>query len=426
MKFIDLFAGLGGFHIALRKHGMECVFASEINEELRGLYSKNFDMECHGDVTGIQIDNIPAHDILCAGFPCQPFSKAGKQKGLKDVDRGNMIFYIVDILKFHKPKYFILENVSNLRGHDQGKTWETISELLSDCDYSFQDYILSPHHFGVPNKRERMFVLGHRKELSNGESITFKEKSRKKLDGYLEGGKAHKRLNSDQTNCLKVWQKYFIQRLSKDCPMPKFPIWAMEFGANYPLDKKAPYYMTQRELESYKGAFGVSLKGIPKREQLVRLPVYASYNERKLPRWKVNYIQKNRDFWKHNKKNLKDFIPRVKTFVNSWQKLEWNAGDDSKRDIFEHLLQFRSSGIRIKKKDSVPSFVLTGTQTPIIGWEKRYLSVSEAQRLQGFDSIQMVEGNDSASFKALGNAVNTVVVENIVESWLKNRCLCIR
>ena len=121
LKFIDLFAGLGGFHLALEQLGCECVFASEINPDLRQLYERNHGIPCAGD-TKVDIKNeIPAHDILCAGFPCQPFSKAGMQGGFEDEQgRGNLFYRIMDILNEHKPEYVFLENVPNLKSHDGG------------------------------------------------------------------------------------------------------------------------------------------------------------------------------------------------------------------------------------------------------------------------------------------------------------------
>lgn len=418
MKFIDLFAGLGGFHIALKNHGMECAFACEIDKNLRELYKKNFDIECLGDITQIDEKDIPPHDILCAGFPCQPFSKAGKQKGLNDKERGRMIFEIKRILKFHQPKYFLLENVANLKTHDAGQTWKEIEKILVDCDYFIQDYILSPHHFGIPNNRERIFIIGIHNSIKEFELKFEKEKevliNIKEYLKKINKEKSAKKIPKKMIDCLNLWQKDFIDKLPTNKPMPKFPVWSMEFGANYPLDGKAPYHLSQKDLEKCKGAFGLPLKGMSKKEQLENLPIYAKYEEEKLPKWKINYIQRNRVFWKKNKKYIKDFIPKIKKYNNSWQKLEWNAGDDNKRDIFEYLIQFRSSGIRVKKTDSVPSFVLALTQLPIIGWEKRYLSLEEAQDLQGFDPINTIDSLNRKYISALGNAVNTKVVEKII------------
>lgn len=114
MRFIDLFAGLGGFHLALRRLGHVCVFTSEIDESLRSIYKKNFKMNASGDIRRVTVDEIPAHEILCAGFPCQPFSKAGSQGGLKDPKWGALFYEIQRIIRHHKPRYLILENVPKL------------------------------------------------------------------------------------------------------------------------------------------------------------------------------------------------------------------------------------------------------------------------------------------------------------------------
>lgn len=138
LKFIDLFAGLGGFHHALAKLGLrngevnfECVFASELKEDLRKLYKANFPgTPIYGDITQILPSQIPAHDILCAGFPCQPFSQAGNRQGFLDKTRGNLFYYIYEIIQEHRPQYVFLENVANLKGHDNGNTWDTIRRML--------------------------------------------------------------------------------------------------------------------------------------------------------------------------------------------------------------------------------------------------------------------------------------------------------
>ena len=140
-KFIDLFAGLGGFHKALEALGCKCVFASELRKDLQELYHINFPSTyIEGDITQIPPEKIPAHDILCAGFPCQPFSQAGKRQGFNDEkDRGNLFNFICEILAVHKPRYVILENVSNLKGHDDGNTWKTIHDKLKELDYDVKE-----------------------------------------------------------------------------------------------------------------------------------------------------------------------------------------------------------------------------------------------------------------------------------------------
>lgn len=130
MRFVDLFAGLGGFHLALKQLGHECVYASEINEELRELYLTNFGIKPEGDIRCEDISKIPPHDILCAGFPCQPFSKAGRQDGLENPELGELYKYILEAIRQHHPRYFILENVPNFEMHDKGQTWQYIKSLL--------------------------------------------------------------------------------------------------------------------------------------------------------------------------------------------------------------------------------------------------------------------------------------------------------
>src|ERR1700730_5789482 len=133
MRFVDLFAGLGGFHRALTELGHECVFASEIDPQLRTLYAANFPDSArvvHGDIRECK-DKVPAHDILCAGFPCQPFSKSGSQLGLDDETRGTLFHEILEILKKRQPRYVILENVGNFERHDSGRTWQVVKEKLT-------------------------------------------------------------------------------------------------------------------------------------------------------------------------------------------------------------------------------------------------------------------------------------------------------
>src|SRR5690606_4266792 len=141
MRFIDLFAGIGGFHKALHELGHECVFASELDPTLRSVYQTNWEIEPKGDIKKIvekEIDTIPPHDILCAGFPCQPFSKAGKQLGRED-DRGTLFDEIVKILDARKPKYFILENVRFIAKHNNEETWKAMKVEFERLGYQVED-----------------------------------------------------------------------------------------------------------------------------------------------------------------------------------------------------------------------------------------------------------------------------------------------
>jgi DNA (cytosine-5)-methyltransferase 1 len=165
-KFIDLFAGVGGFHLAFEKWGNECVFASEIEPHCQKVYQRNFGMLPAGDITKIDAKDIPNFDILCAGFPCQPFSYAGRLEGFEDKTRGTLFFDILRILKEKKPKMFLLENVKGLKSHQKGQTLNTIISCLEDVGYTVYWKVIDSHDFGVPQKRERWYCVGFDKKIS--------------------------------------------------------------------------------------------------------------------------------------------------------------------------------------------------------------------------------------------------------------------
>lgn len=163
--FIDLFAGIGGFHQALNHFGAKCVFASEIDKHASDTYYDNYHIAPFGDITKIDEKAIPAHDILCAGFPCQAFSISGKQKGFDDV-RGTLFFDIVRIAKHHKPKIILLENVKNLTKHDNGNTLKVILSHLNELGYTVYYQVLNASYFGVPQNRERIYIIGFHHSLN--------------------------------------------------------------------------------------------------------------------------------------------------------------------------------------------------------------------------------------------------------------------
>ncbi len=164
--FIDMFAGIGGFRIAMQNLGGKCVFSSEKDKYARKTYEINFGEEPSGDITKINEKDIPEHDILCAGFPCQAFSIAGKRKGFKDDTRGTLFFEIARIIEAKRPKAFLLENVKGLTSHDKGRTLATILSVLRDELNYFvpEPKIINAKDFGVPQKRERIFIAGFRKD----------------------------------------------------------------------------------------------------------------------------------------------------------------------------------------------------------------------------------------------------------------------
>jgi DNA (cytosine-5)-methyltransferase 1 len=161
MKFIDLFAGIGGMRLPFEILGGKCVFTSEIDKFARQTYEANFTGEVAGDITKIKEEEIPGHDLLLAGFPCQSFSQAGLKKGFGDT-RGTMFFEVARILAHHKPNYFLLENVKGLKNHDGGQTLKVMLNILSNLGYKTHCKVLNAKDFGVPQNRERIFLVGTR------------------------------------------------------------------------------------------------------------------------------------------------------------------------------------------------------------------------------------------------------------------------
>jgi DNA (cytosine-5)-methyltransferase 1 len=158
--FIDLFSGIGGFRIAFEENGFKCIFSSEIDKFACKTYYDNFGVVPSGDITLIDEKLIPKFDVLTAGFPCQPFSLAGKQKGFNDEIRGTLFFEIFRILKYHKPRAFLLENVKNLVHHNKGNTFATICNKLKELNYNIHYQVLNSKDFGIPQNRARIYIVG--------------------------------------------------------------------------------------------------------------------------------------------------------------------------------------------------------------------------------------------------------------------------
>jgi DNA (cytosine-5)-methyltransferase 1 len=171
IRFIDLFAGIGGFHIAMNRYNARCVFVSEKDKNAKKTYIYNHLKTpqsrslLHGDITEIEEDSIPEHDILCAGFPCQPFSISGKQLGFEDA-RGTMFFEIIRIIRVHRPSILLLENVSNLKGHAGGATLENMKDMLENEGYKVFYNILNASNFGVPQARKRIYFVAFNERLN--------------------------------------------------------------------------------------------------------------------------------------------------------------------------------------------------------------------------------------------------------------------
>lgn len=401
-RFVDLFAGVGGFHQAMRYLGGECVMAAEINEECRKTYRLNYhieEKEIRGDVTKINPKSIASFDVLCAGFPCQPFSKAGAQKGFQDKTRGNLFYTIMDILDAHpEVKFIILENVRNLA--DKTENWDIItSELMQRNFYITEEpLILSPSDFGIPQIRERVYILGIRKDIRNEKILSngFIHRTDLRLEKYFKKCKIGDAwtilednvddayiISEEQEQMIFAWDEF---RLGTGIKVIGFPIWIDSFGV-----------------------------GIDDDEEVFRAQGYDD-----LPLWKQNFLQRNRRIYLENRDFIDDWVKKYEMLsrIKLYKKFEWNCGTDVV-DIHDCLIQIRQSGIRAKRPTFYPSLVAI-VNTPII-WDKnknhfRKLTPRETANLQSFHGSFKFQGTDATQYKQLGNSVNVRVLKILGKS----------
>ena len=425
-KFIDLFAGIGGFHSALSDLGGDCVLACEFDENCQIVYKSTFPntklISNIREITrnDIEDDNstrnlkeikslVPDHDVLCAGFPCQPFSKSGKQKGILDKARGTLFFDIMQIVKAKHPKYLILENVRNLTGPKHSETWKLIIESIREEGYTVSGIptILSPHLIpkelgGAPQVRDRVFIaatLNGKNEPLYIERESYKHNHNPdnwNIAEYLlpdntvsqSESLSNYRLTQEELTWLNAWD-YLVSKLDSNT-LPGFPIWAYALTSN---------------------------------------PII----EDDMPLWKKNFLIKNSNFYITNKKFLdkwknivwKPANKKIEEFPMSRQKFEWQARKafptKKNRTIKSLVLQFRPSGIRVKPASYLPALVAI-TQTSIVGpnirdgiKHFRKITPIEASKLQGIDGSIFKKAGvpDSVAYKQLGNGVNTGVVKYV-------------
>lgn len=386
LKFIDLFCGVGGFHLALKELGAKCVFASDIDADCREVYQNNFGIEPTGDITKVDEKTIPIHDVLCAGFPCQAFSKAGHRKGVND-PRGTLFYEIIRIAKHHKPKYMILENVRNLAGHDGGNTWKVIRYNLREIGYNVSDepIIFSPHYLGIPQHRERVFILCKRKDLGDIPPFTFNKKLKPESDAFsilqpdneIENISDYKLKKRDKS-IIDLWNEFTLIVKNE---LPGFPIWS-------------------EWLKELNGADNIH----------------------SFPKWKQDFICKNSNLYGSNKKKIDGWLIKALSnpdFNGAKAKFEWQAGKTAEPNLWNTIMQFRPSGLRAKKPTYYPALVAI-TQTSIIGPRKRKLNPRECANLQSIPNSYKLHTTDRIAYKQLGNSVNVAVVKLFAKLLLKS------
>ncbi|RYH70950.1 MAG: DNA (cytosine-5-)-methyltransferase [Alcaligenaceae bacterium] len=592
IKFLDLCAGLGGFHrglstaaqTATRRFGaqveFECVAAAELETDLRKAYVSNFSeivetyrrlhgkssrdalqlglddklntslptfdergtlTQVHGDIacfldedqTGLRLGAdgqplLPAHDLLCAGFPCQPFSKSGAQLGLEDT-RGTVFHTIATILRECSPAFVFLENVGNFAKHDGGNTWLRVKKILEeDLGYDViathhvgegsTGGLLSPHHLGHPHHRERFFIVGQRRSALSDDSKLVKsllkrplkharvfpsarlngalspaanrlldQKAKKSLLSIISKNKSQDesaallaaQISPDRVRCINHWGALLAKleeidaqtetRFWKDS-MPSFPIWGYELDPWhwYPIeDNPALHAFDLDFLSSHRkqllqsartavldATFGtIDIKSYAPAGERAWLsgyftapriagwveswPAYAGGRD-EWPRWKQRFIAQNRQWaiklWSAlDPVWLRGWLDILYTDIRvaSFQKLEWNCKGEE-LDIWAHILQFRPSGLRVKRLAHVPALVaMTTTQIPIVprlnlseslagavpASRGRHLVISEALELQGFPVNWSLPSGRERVFACFGNAVHVGVVHDVAMNW---------
>jgi|TARA_Y100000294_G_scaffold85458_1_gene80026 DNA (cytosine-5)-methyltransferase 1 len=420
--FLDLFAGIGGFHHALEAQGGSCVLAVERDEDCQQVYRHTFpNTPLVDDIRSLtQTDEgddrdlaavgalVPDHDVLCAGFPCQPFSKSGFQEGIRDRSRGTLFYDVMTIIMAKQPRFVLLENVRNIAGPRHIDTWNGIIDSLQEQGYQVarDPLVLSPHLLapadgGAPQVRDRVFILAYQptshvfdlnarplldRQLSLGwspddwriEDYLDDDKDIANLDRY--------QLNPDERAWVAAWQA-FIERIEAD-RLPGFPIWVDAF---------------------------VAKPNIPP----------------ETPEWKSNFLIKNSEFYCQHRDTIDSWMKDqwgngqvVTEFPSSRRKFEWQARKAQPtredRDLAGLVLQMRPSGIRVKPSTYLPALVAI-TQTSVVGSRMRRVTPREAARLQGVPSDLFAGSGvkDSVAYKQLGNAVNVGVVSAAATALFK-------
>lgn len=421
-RFVDLFAGIGGFHAALHRLGGTCVLASEIDPQAAAVYERNWGRFLdlipgrpivEGDIASLtgsdetsvslaqqEEVHVPPHDVLTAGFPCQPFSKSGRQRGM-DEARGTLFYEILKVLAARRPPIVMLENVRNLAGPRHSHEWNVIIHSLRDLGYRVSDdpavcspHLLPPRLGGTPQVRERIFITGTYvgSDRAWAESDVEPPVALGPIDGWSpdkwdldahlllpeEEVAPHFALSEDEVKIIDIWDD-FVRRIRRAKPgmrLPGFPLWADHFLPEPLIPSDAP-------------------------------------------RWKADFLKKNSAFYRENRRTIdawKASHAELDGLPASRRKLEWQAQDAG--SLWDTVMHFRPSGIRAKRATYLPALVAI-TQTSIIGPRRRRITPREAARMQGLpDSFDFGDQSDAASYRQLGNAVCAGVASYVLQAHI--------
>ena len=406
LTYIDLFCGIGGFHQALNKLGAKCILACDIDKNCREVYLDNYGINPIEDIKTINPELLPDFDILTAGFPCQAFSNGGKKKCFED-SRGLLFDEVIRIAKVKKPKFMFLENVKHILKVSDGEVIKYIKEQIASIGYELTLFQLSPHNYGVPQQRERVYFVC----VYKGAQIAP--------------------LNPTGAFCTPLNPTGAqIAPLNPIILNPTIDPNTIDFNKFINNENVSSKYYIKSSILKTLEAWDEVIKQMEVGEKLSPTiminDAFVEYSEEQLksfPEWKRDYIIKNRPLIAKYKEILEPWYNKHKILLKEREifgKLEWQTGPVTKDEsIFNHFIQVRQSGIRVKKCKYFPTLVAI-SQIPIYGREKRYITPRECARLQSFPEDFKLASDDKISYKQLGNSVNVENVYNVISSTLKH------